>query len=40
MAIVPSFGAEILAKPPIKLPMGVRIAETITTSLFIVKDLI
>ena len=33
MAIAPNFGAEILERLPIKLPMGVLATETITTSL-------
>ncbi len=32
MAIAPSFGASIEDQLPIKLPIGVRTAETITTS--------
>jgi hypothetical protein len=39
MATAPNFGAETLDKLPMKLPMGVRAADTITTLLFILKYL-
>ncbi len=35
MATEPNFGADIVDKAPIKLPIGVRTAETITTSFII-----
>jgi hypothetical protein len=37
MAIAPNLGAGIVEREPKKLPIGVRAAETITTSLFILK---
>jgi hypothetical protein len=36
MAIAPNFGAGTVDNPPIKLPIGVLSAETITTLLLII----
>ena len=39
MATAPSFGAGIVDNAPIKLPIGVLAADTMTTSLFILNRL-